>query len=107
MTKDIGGRAELEKYLSKEAAYIRKQILRLSKVAGGGHMGGGLSMVDVTVALYHHVMNIDPSNPDMPERDRFILSKGHGSMPGQDGRFDEKTRWDLVNYVRTLPIDIR
>jgi transketolase len=80
MTKDIGGREELEKYLSKEAAYIRKQILRLSKVAGGGHMGGGLSMVDVTVALYHHVMNIDPSNPDMPERDRFILSKGHGAI---------------------------
>ncbi len=43
-------------------------------------MGGGLSMVDVTVALYHHVMNIDPSNPDMPERDRFILSKGHGAI---------------------------
>ena len=80
MTKDIGDRGALVKYLSKEAAYIRKKILELTKIAGGGHLGGGLSMVDVTVALYHHVMTIDPKNPDMADRDRFILSKGHGAI---------------------------
>ncbi len=80
MTKDIGDRKAIEKYLSQEAAYIRKKILELTKVAGGGHLGGGLSMVDVTVALYHHVMNIDPKNPDWADRDRFILSKGHGAI---------------------------
>lgn len=80
MTKDIGDRRELEKYLSKETVYIRKKILELTKTAGGGHLGGGLSMVDITVALYHHVMNIDPKNPDWPGRDRFILSKGHGAI---------------------------
>lgn len=80
MTKDIKDRRELEKFLAKEAAYIRKKILELTKIAGGGHLGGGLSMVDVTVALYHHVMNIDPKNPDWPGRDRFILSKGHGAI---------------------------
>ena len=80
MTKDITDRRELEKYLSREAAYIRKKILELTRIAAGGHLGGGLSMVDVTVALYHHVMNIDPKNPDLPDRDRFILSKGHGAL---------------------------
>ncbi|NQU08645.1 MAG: transketolase [Candidatus Abyssubacteria bacterium] len=80
MTNDIKDRHELEKFLAKEAAYIRKKILELTKIAGGGHLGGGLSMVDVTVALYHHVMNIDPKNPDWPGRDRFILSKGHGAI---------------------------
>jgi len=80
MTKDISDRRELEKFLSKEAAYIRKKVLELTKIAGGGHLGGGLSMVDMTVALYHHVMNIDPEKPDWPDRDRFILSKGHGAI---------------------------
>ncbi len=80
MTKDISDRRELEKFLSKEAAYIRKKVLELTKIAGGGHLGGGLSMVDMTVALYHHVMNIDPKKPDWPDRDRFILSKGHGAI---------------------------
>jgi transketolase len=80
MTKDIGDRREIEKFLSKEAAYIRKRILELTRIAGGGHLGGGLSMVDLTVAMYYHVMNIDPKNPDWADRDRFILSKGHGAI---------------------------
>lgn len=80
MTKDITDRAELEKFLKAEAVEIRKKVLELTRVAGGGHLGGGLSMVDITVALYHHVMNIDPKNPKWPDRDRFILSKGHGAI---------------------------
>ncbi len=100
MTKDIKDRRELEKFLAKEAAYIRKKILELTKIAGGGHLGGGLSMVDVTVALYHHVMNIDPKNPDWPGRDRFILSKGHGAIAldpilGRVGFFPEE---DLATF---------
>jgi transketolase len=79
-TKHIGNRKELEKFLIAKAAETRKKILELARIAMGGHIGGGLSMVDVTVALYHHVMNIDPKNPAWPERDRFILSKGHGAI---------------------------
>ena len=45
--------------------------------ASGGHTGGSLSSVDILVALYFEVMNIDPENPDKPDRDRFIMSKGH------------------------------
>ncbi len=80
MTKHISDRGELVKFLTAEAVEIRKKILELTRIAGGGHLGGGLSMVDVTVALYHHVMNIDPKNPGWPDRDRFILSKGHGAI---------------------------
>ena len=59
---------------------IRKWIIELSQIAGGGHLGGALSMVDALVALYYHVLKFDPENPDWPERDRFILSKGHGAL---------------------------
>ena len=46
-----------------------------------GHTGGSLSEVEILVALYFHILRIDPQRPDWPERDRFILSKGHAS-PG-------------------------
>ncbi len=45
--------------------------------AGGGHTGGSLSSIDILIALYFHAMRHDPSNPDWPLRDRFVLSKGH------------------------------
>jgi transketolase len=48
--------------------------------AGAGHIGGPLSATDLLVSLYFDVLNIDPSRPDWPERDRFILSKGHSSI---------------------------
>jgi transketolase len=79
-TKHLRDRNELEKFLTKQAANARKKVLELTRIAMGGHLGGGLSMVDVTVALYHHVMNIDPKNPQWDKRDRFILSKGHGAI---------------------------
>lgn len=46
--------------------------------AGSGHTGGALSAADITAALYFSVLNIDPARPDWPERDRLVLSKGHG-----------------------------
>lgn len=45
--------------------------------AGSGHPGGSLSAIEILTALYFYEMNIDPNNPDMPDRDRFVLSKGH------------------------------
>ena len=67
--------------LSKLAVEMRKTILRMTNGAGAGHVGGSLSEVEILTALYFCVMKIDPENPDMGERDRFILSKGHAS-PG-------------------------
>ncbi|RJP20657.1 MAG: transketolase [Candidatus Abyssobacteria bacterium SURF_5] len=79
-TKHLTDRKELEKFLKRKVADAQKKVLELARIAMGGHLGGGLSMIDVTVALYHHVMNIDPANPAWPHRDRFILSKGHGAI---------------------------
>ena len=71
---------EIVARLEDKAVDIRQKIIDLTVVAGGGHLGGALSMTDVVVALYYHVMNYDPGNPSCPERDRFILSKGHGAL---------------------------
>jgi len=66
--------------LQDKAVDIRKKIVKLNCIAGGGHLGGALSMVEIVIALYYHVMKYDPANPDWPERDRLILSKGHGAL---------------------------
>jgi transketolase len=47
--------------------------------ANASHIGSGFSMADILAVLYGHVLKIDPQNPDWPERDRFVLSKGHGA----------------------------
>lgn len=56
---------------------IRKHALTAVYSAASGHPGGSLSMADVLSVLYFEVMNIDPKNPKMEDRDRFVLSKGH------------------------------
>lgn len=58
----------------------RKDIVDVTEWAGGAHIGGALSMVDILVILYHRYLNIDPADPHKPDRDRFILSKGHGGV---------------------------
>ena len=64
-------------YLKRQAIVLRKDILEMIHMAKAGHPGGSLSAVEMVTALYFHVLNIDPQNPDRPDRDRFILSKGH------------------------------
>ncbi len=73
-------RAELLDFLDDKAEWLRKEIVRLSAIAGGSHLGGGLSMTDVMVAIYYYAMNLKKGEPKWPERDRFILSKGHGAI---------------------------
>jgi transketolase len=63
--------------LKKRALLIRKDILEMYAVSGGGHFGGSLSVVEILTLLYGKVMRYDPQNPQWPERDRLILSKGH------------------------------
>lgn len=63
--------------LEKMAVIIRCDIIDMICTAAAGHPGGSLSATDVVTALYFRVMRIDPENPDWPDRDRFILSKGH------------------------------
>lgn len=64
--------------LRDSALLLRKQLLRTS-LTGHVHLGGDLSSADLMTALYQHTLHIDPKNPGWPERDRVVLSKGHGS----------------------------
>ncbi|MDE6470945.1 MAG: transketolase [Eubacterium sp.] len=63
--------------LEKKADEMRRMAIQTAIWGGSGHIGGSLSAMDAMVTLYYRFMKIDPTNPDMPERDRFILSKGH------------------------------
>lgn len=67
--------------LQKMANEVRKGIVTAVHSAKSGHPGGSLSAADVFTYLYFEEMNIDPKNPDDPDRDRFVLSKGH-TAPG-------------------------
>jgi transketolase len=62
------------------ARQVRIAVIRAVAHAGGGHIGGPLSAADLLVALYFRILNIRPEQPDWPERDRFILSKGHSAI---------------------------
>lgn len=61
------------------ARRMRCDIIRMLAEAGSGHPGGSLSAADIVAALYGVVMRHDPARPDWPERDRFVLSKGHAA----------------------------
>jgi transketolase len=63
--------------LRAKALEVRRCILTMIHCAASGHPGGSLSATEILVALYYHLMRHDPRNPRWPERDRFILSKGH------------------------------
>ncbi len=67
--------------LKKMANEVRKGIITATHSAKSGHPGGSLSAADVYTYLYFEEMNIDPAKPDDPDRDRFVLSKGH-TTPG-------------------------
>lgn len=71
-------RARLCDRLTQIAQRLRIDIIEMLCEAGSGHPGGSLSAIDVVTALYFHVLRHDPNNPAWPERDRFVLSKGHG-----------------------------
>lgn len=78
--KEFSSRDEQISFLKNKAADIRKKIVQLTVIAGGGHIGGALSMTDLLVALYNCILNIDPKEPKKAGRDIFILSKGHGGL---------------------------
>lgn len=72
-------RKELSQKLAEIARDLRVLALKIITEAGNGHPGGSLSAADLVAALYFHFMKHDPHQPHWAERDRFILSKGHGS----------------------------
>jgi transketolase len=56
---------------------LRTLVVRMVHLAGSGHVGGALSSADMMATLYFSTLRVDPARPDWPERDRFVLSKGH------------------------------
>ncbi|HOO28068.1 MAG TPA: transketolase [Lachnospiraceae bacterium] len=56
---------------------LRKDVIDIIMAGGGGHTGGDMSVLDILMELYYEQMHISPSNMDKPDRDRFVLSKGH------------------------------
>ena len=63
--------------LEEKAHELRSLCLKTTYNAGSGHIGGGLSVMDIFTVLYHKIMKVDPSNPHLEDRDRLIMSKGH------------------------------
>ena len=68
---------EKQKELQDIATKVRVTIVEMLTEAGSGHLAGSLGMTDIFTLLYFHTMKHDPKNPDMPDRDRLILSNGH------------------------------
>lgn len=95
------------KMLENKAIDIRHDVLNMIYTAKAGHPGGSLSAVEVVTTLIFHVMNIDPQNPDWPDRDRFVLSKGHAcpvlyAALAERGFFDKEILNTLRQYHSIL-----
>jgi transketolase len=87
------------------AKRVRREIIEMIGAAKSGHPGGSLSAVEILVELYFNRMRIDPKNPHWPDRDRFILSKGHAApvlyaVMAEAGYPD--TPLDKLNTLRKL-----
>jgi transketolase len=84
--------------LQSIARELRRDIVKMVFTAGSGHPGGSLSEIDILTALYFQCMKHDPQDPAWPDRDRFILSKGHAcpglySVLAKCGYFPEEWLW--------------
>lgn len=91
---------ETIKKLEQKTKIIRSHIIKMLAEAGSGHPGGSLSAVEIVTALYFHVMNIKPEEPYWPDRDRFVLSKGHAAPVlyaalAEKGFFPVEELWKL------------
>ena len=65
--------------LADIARQLRRDVINMVWAAKSGHPGGSLSSTDILTYLFYHEMNLDPQQPDWPDRDRFVLSKGHAA----------------------------
>ena len=86
--------------LTEKARHIRGDILKMLYTAQSGHPGGSLSCVEILLALYYRVANVDPKNPKMENRDRIVLSKGHAcpalyAVLADKGYFPRSDLWSL------------
>jgi transketolase len=92
------------KQLKITSAKVRRHIIDAVYNASSGHPGGSLGIADILTVLYNEVLNIDPSNPKMENRDRFVLSKGHCS-PALYGILAEKGYFPKEEILKFRKID--
>ncbi len=78
--RDTAERAQLIRLLSDKAKLVRKETVRLSRIAGAGHYTGTFSAAELFAALYYAQLRYQPGDPGWPDRDRFVLSKGHAAI---------------------------
>lgn len=98
--------AEEKRALERHAREIRKDIVRMIGVGHAGHLGGSCSLADIVSVLYFHKMRHDPANPQMPDRDRFLLSKGHAAIVQyaalmECGYFDKESNIGTLKQLGT------
>ncbi|MDA0951485.1 MAG: transketolase [Proteobacteria bacterium] len=96
------GRNVTREFLEERARFVRLETVRLTKIAGAGHYSSTFSAAELLACLYYGQLRINPAQPDWPDRDRFVLSKGHiaiGLYPilADLGYFDPKL---LDDYTR-------
>jgi transketolase len=89
--------------LDERSKHLRRQIVRVLERGGRGHLGTSLSLVEMLRVLFDGVLRYDPKNPRWPERDRFILSKGHGCIAlyvllQEKGFFPEDELWKFCRF---------
>ncbi len=87
--------SKIKENLLARAKQVRRDIIEMTYLAASGHPGGSLSAVELLTALFFQFMKLDPKNPNSPDRDRIIVSKGHASpllysLMAQTGFFDPK-----------------
>ena len=92
------------KSLKTTAAKVRLGILEAVHAAASGHPGGSLSITEILTYLYFKEMNIDPKNPKMENRDRFVLSKGH-TAPGLYSTLAERGFFDRAELKKLRQVD--
>lgn len=84
--------------LREKARKVRINALKAIYNANSGHPGGSLSSADIITALYFEVMNIDPKNPKMADRDKFVISKGH-AVPALYAALGERGFYDVEEMM--------
>ena len=95
------------KMLKEKATQLRKDIVTMICKSKSGHPGGSLSAADIVSTLYFNEMNVDPKNPKMEDRDRFVLSKGHAApllyaVLAEKGYFDKELLGTLRKFGSPL-----
>src|SRR5262249_34028117 len=96
------GRNVTAEFLAGRAKFVRLETLRLTRICGAGHYSSTFSAAELFAALYYAHLRLNPADPKWPDRDRFILSKGHAAIGlypilADLGYFDPKL---LDNHTR-------